>query len=67
MKPKKIIKGSRVKLSGVRGWWLVVGINGTGVSATRKIRGTQGSLDQTWTDISQVTHVSNVKPKGKIK
>lgn len=67
MKPKKIIKGSRVKLSGINGWWLVEDVTGTGLTCTRKIVGTHGSKDQIWTDVEQVTHVENVKPKGKIK
>jgi hypothetical protein len=65
MTPKKIVKGSRVKLSGMKGWWLVVEQDGTGLTCTRKIRGTQGSTDQIWTDVDQVTHVSNLKLKRK--
>lgn len=67
MTPKKITKGSRVCLNGMEGWWLVVEINGTGLTCTRKIQGTQGSTDQMWTDLEQVTHVKNEKPKRKSK
>lgn len=67
MTPKRIVKGTRVRLHGIKGWWKVVAIDGTGITCTRKISGTHGSTDSMWTDIAQVTNVSNIKLKGKSK
>lgn len=71
MKPKKIVKGSRVKITGkipsMEGWWTVVKKDGTGLTCQRKTKGARGSTDQTWITEDQVSHVSNIKRKGKDK
>lgn len=73
MKPKRIVKGTRVKIAGnipgMEGWWKVVNKEGNGLSCQRKTKGTKGSKDETWITEDQVSHFSNSqnKLKGKRK
>lgn len=58
---KEVMAGSRVRLKGLKGWYIVRTISGNQISCTRR-KGDE--ISQTWTDFDQVVAVSNKKTKG---